>query len=75
MILPEENSKEIQEILSSDFTVIQKAWQIHTYYKSSIPYSRNTRQIDQEQPELSVMQIRLELAKRGDNLTPIDIDL
>jgi len=74
MKLPDEDNPRIQKILNSDVTLERKSYQIEAIYKSKIPYNRN-RQGRQEEPLLNHHQIRMELKKRGDNLTPIDIEL
>jgi hypothetical protein len=75
MLLPNENSKQIQEILNDDrFTIRQKSYQIENVYKKDIPRNRNP-QGKQRQPAMDHMQIFNELRKRGDNLKPIDIEL
>jgi len=73
-MLPDENSERIQEILSKDSTLERKAYQIYGYYESKFVHNRN-RMEEQKRPEWSVARIKVELYKRGDNLTPIDIDL
>ena len=74
MLLPEEDCERIQEILKNDRTIKQKAYEIEGYYKSKIPYNRN-RGTDQKQPAMHFMAIQVELLKRGDDLTPLEIEL
>lgn len=72
MLLPNEEDKNIQDILKSDDTIERKSYQILHFYKKQIPYNRN-RQSKQKEPPLTVHQIRMELDKRGENQSPIDL--
>ena len=74
MIFPDESCDRIQDILKSDYTIVQKSYQIEQYYKSLTPYNRN-RQNTEKVKTLSHFQIEDELLKRGDNLTPVEIEL
>lgn len=74
MILPYEEETRVQDILGSDTTIERKSYRLLAYYKSKIPYNRN-RMGKQDRTALSFHQIRMELEKRGDNLTPIEIEL
>ncbi len=72
MMLPNEEDKKIQDILALDISNAKKGYRIEGYYKSKIPYNRN-RQKSQEQPAMYHLQIEMELDRRGENQTPIDV--
>ena len=74
MKLPNEEDEKIQEILKCDTTLERKARRIFSFYKSKIPYNR-VRGSKDEQPPIGYLHILIELEKRGEDLTPIDIEL